>query len=437
MNDYIKKAIRSILVEFQERELPQPSERRIESPPHHPGVRKAWVLMGVRRSGKTWVVYQEMRRRQSLGFAKETNLYINFEDDRLNGFSVDDFQLILDVYFELYPQYIHSKDLFFCFDEIHVVEGWETFIRRLLDTEEAQICVTGSSAGMLSKELGTTLGGRAWPQEIFPYSFLEFLHEKKVLLSGSAKNEAQIRSLAAAYLVYGGFPEAVALPTELHTPLIQGYMDAVIMRDIVKRYNIQNVDVLQRFLLHILRQPAAPLSVTKIYKTFQSQGLKTGNNALYEYLSYLQDAYAVLTVPLFSLSERARQVNPPKVYCIDPGIITAYSIKPGFNQASRLENGVFIHLRRSYHNICYYKTKTGKEVDFIVTTSIGDLLLFQVCADLRQADTTFERETESLYEACKECGLQQGTLITTGEEETIQREGIQLHCIPFWRWASS
>src|SRR3990167_4773531 len=105
MRDNMKQALRTILIEFKERDLPEPTPRTIQPPKHHPNVRKVWVLMGMRRSGKTWAIYQEIRRRQSLGLAKETNLYINFEDDRLNGFSIDDFQSILDVYFELYPQY--------------------------------------------------------------------------------------------------------------------------------------------------------------------------------------------------------------------------------------------------------------------------------------------------------------------------------------------
>src|SRR5271168_602706 len=113
MKDNMKQVIRAILIEFRERDLPTPISRVIHPPKHHPDVRKAWVLMGMRRSGKTWAAFQEIQRRQSLGLAKETNLYLNFEDDRLAGFEIDDFQSILDVYFELYPQYINNKELFF------------------------------------------------------------------------------------------------------------------------------------------------------------------------------------------------------------------------------------------------------------------------------------------------------------------------------------
>src|SRR5579862_6838528 len=124
----MKDAIRAILLEFKERSLPEPLPRNIHPPDLPSDVRKVWVLMGMRRSGKTWTAYQYILHRQKQGFPKTSNLYINFEDDRLANFEVKDFQTILDVYYELYPEYINSKDLFFCFDEIHIVEGWEKFI---------------------------------------------------------------------------------------------------------------------------------------------------------------------------------------------------------------------------------------------------------------------------------------------------------------------
>ena len=400
--------------------------------------------MGMRRSGKTWMVYRHICDRQKQGLAKETNLYINFEDDRLDGFEIGDFQAILDVYFELYPQYIHSKDLFFCFDEIHVVPGWEKFIRRLIDTESVQICVTGSSSEMLSKELGTTLGGRSWPQEVFPYSFIEFLEFKgidnskaKLLGTAGSKVASQIRYFANEYLLYGGFPEAVLEPKWLHASLIQGYMDAVVLRDIVKRYAISNVNILQKFLTQVLRQLAAPLSITKVYHSLKSQGVSIGKNSLYEYLQYFEDAYAIFSVPFFSLSERVRQVNPRKVYAVDPGVITAYSVKPDFEKSSRLENGVFMHLRKSFKNICYYKTKIHKrEVDFVVTTPLGDLILIQACVEMNN-ELTRTREIMALCEVCIEFGLSEGSIVTEDHEEEINEDGIVIHCIPFWKWALS
>ncbi len=436
MEDNIKRAIRSILIEFEERDFPTPIPREISPPQYPPQVKKAWVLMGMRRSGKTWLAYQQIRLRQNQGLPKNTNLYINFEDDRLAGFEIRHFQTILDVYFELYPQNIHQSNLFFCFDEIHVIPGWEKFIRRLIDTEKMQICVTGSSAEMLSKELGTTLGGRAWPQEVFPFSFSEFLKVHQIESNTqNVKTQAQVRTLASEYLLYGGFPEVVLGAKELHSALIQGYMDAVVLRDIVKRHAISNADIVQKFLIRILRQLSAPLSITNIYNTLKSQGITVGKNSLFEYFQYLEDAYAILSAPFFSLSERVRQVNPKKVYAVDPGIITAYTIKSDFEKAARLENAVFMHLRRSFSNICYYKTKNHKkEIDFVITKPNGDLILLQACLEMDDPETR-ERELSALYEACQEFGLQHGTIVTQDHEEEIHHQGITVHCIPFWKWA--
>ncbi len=411
--------------------------RDIRPPKHAEGVRKAWVLMGMRRSGKTWALYHEMRLRQAEGMAREKNLYLNFEDDRLSGFVLEDFQSILDVYFDLYPEYVESKDLFFCFDEIQIIPGWEKFIRRLIDTESCQVCVTGSSANMLSQELGTVLGGRAWSQEVFPFSFAEFLRFKGENISNviEARREPRIKSFAQEYRLYGGFPEAVAEPKELHPALIQGYMDAVVLRDVIQRYQISHVNGVQKFLIRVLRQLAAPLSVTKIYNELKSQGIAVGKNSLFEYLKYFEDAYALLAVPFFSLSERVRQVNPKKIYAIDSGVITAYSIKPDFEKAARLENAVFIHLRRTFKNICYYKTKkSGKEIDFVVTTPIGDLFLVQVCLTMDDPSTR-ERELTALYEACVEFDLKEAMIVTEDTQEEVRYKDLVIQCIPFWVWA--
>jgi len=432
----MKKAVRSILLEFQERNIPEPLAREIAAPSHSKNIKKAWVLMGMRRSGKTWISYQHIYLRSKQGLPKNTNLYINFEDDRLSGFTINDFQTILDVYFELYPQNIDNPDLFFCFDEIHIIPGWEKFIRRLLDTETMHICVTGSSAGMLSRELGTTLGGRSLPQEVFPFSFSEFLrvHAIDPLQEMSSKMRARVRHLAKEYLLYGGFPETLLESTELHTPLIQGYMDAVVLRDIVKRHSIHNVDILQKFLIRILRQLAAPLSVTKIYNEMKSMGLATGKNILFEYLQYFEDSYALLSVPFFSLSERVRQVNPKKIYAVDPGVITAYSVKNEYEHGARLENAVFMHLRRSFSTICYYKTKQKKEIDFVVTKPNGELLLIQSALHMDDPKTR-EREISALTEACAEFGLTHGYIISKDHEERITSSGVTIQCIPFWKWA--
>lgn len=430
----MKEILKTLILGFHERDLPAVVPRAFKFPEFPPAIRKVHVLMGMRRTGKTWMLFQEMQAFLKLGLPKEKILYLNFEDDRLSQFRTADFQLILDAYFDIYPQYSKSKDLAFFFDEIHIIRGWEKFIRRLLDQESMKLFVTGSSAHMLSKEIATTLHGRSWSQEVFPCNFREVLSFKNVSIPKQygAKTASLLRHLAEEFLTFGGFPESLYLVKELHTPLLQNYIDSVIFRDIIDRYQIKNAHMVKRFLLYCLSQPATLISINKVFNHFKSLGESVGKNSLFEYLSYFEDAYALFAISIFNFSEKVRQVNPKKIYTIDPGLISAYSIKPQFDKAARLENAVFNHLRRQTKEIFYYKTQQQKEVDFVTISSRGELSLIQVCY-LMNDEKTRQREVSALLEASSELNLNHATIITSDYEETIQEQGLKIECIPFWK----
>lgn len=432
----MKQVIRTLIQEFQDWQIPQPRERGIHFVQFPPEIRKVQVLMGVRRGGKTWIFYQKMHELLNQGLDKRKILYLNFEDDRLQGFNSEHFQTIIETYFDLYPQFIKDGDLAFFFDEIHLVPNWEKFLRRLLDQEKMALYVTGSSANMLSSEIATTLRGRGWPQEIFPCNLFEY-----ALFKGwdstkplTAKRSSELRNMAQEYLLWGGFPESLFLSRELHSVLLQDYMNSVVFRDVVDRHKISNAHQVKLCFMQILRQLAAPLSVNKLFNRMKSQGLSIGKNSLYEYLHYFEEAYALFSVPIYDFSEQVRQINPKKVYAVDPGIITAYSIKPAFEKPARLENGVFCALRRRFKQIFYYRTKKGQEVDFLTLSETGDLTLNQVCYELTHPDTR-QREVQALVSALQELEQEQGFLITDDHEETIESENCVIHAIPFWKWA--
>lgn len=430
----MKSLLRILIQEFHQWEIPKPVEREIHFAKFPPNIRKVQVLMGVRRGGKTWIFYQKINELIKGGLDKRKILYINFEDDRLAGFSSQDFQSLLDAYFELYPEFKNSSDLAFFFDEIHLILGWEKFLRRLIDQEKMELYVTGSSASMLSSEIATTLRGRGWPQEVFPCNFPEYVAFKNPQIL-KPRQASLLQNLAKDYLVWGGFPESLFVSKDLHSALLQDYMNTVVFRDIVDRHKLSNARQVKLFLLYILRGLAAPLSLNKLYNKMKSQGHSIGKNSLYEYLSYFEDAYALFAIPIYNFSEQVRQVNPKKIYAVDPGIITAYSIKPDFENASRLENGVFCVLRRKYKEIFYYHTKKKQEVDFLTLSETGDLALFQVCYDMTHPDTQ-ESEIQALTDALQELEQKVGIIITDDQEETIEREGITIHVIPFWKWAT-
>lgn len=433
----MKEILKEILTEFYRSPLPTVIPRSMEVEDLPKGVRKALVFIGMRRVGKTFLMYQDMHKRIAKGIEKEKLLYLNFEDDRLSGFTIVDFQIILDVYYQLHPHLTDAEDLCFYFDEIQNIDGWEKFIRRLLDKEKMAIFITGSSAKLLSKEIATSLRGRCLETEVFPLSLSEYLSYQGANPSHllTSKEKAIIRYHCKEYLRRGGFPETLSLPDNLHHQTIQSYVNSAVFRDVIDRHQLKKPHLIKLFLLHCLQNIASPLSVTKVYHTFKSRGEELSRGPLYEYLQYFEDAYLICTVPIFEFSTRIRQVNPSKIYCVDSGIINGYSIKPDTEHSSCLENSVYIHLRRLHvENIFYYKTRSGKEVDFVAQQPNSTIDLYQVSVDLRD-EKTKQREINALIEAAAELNVTEAFIITSDTDEIIEIDGITLRIISYWRWA--
>jgi predicted AAA+ superfamily ATPase len=433
----MKEILREMLSEFHKEALPDLIKRNIAVPQLPHNIRKALVFIGMRRVGKTYLMYQQMQNELAQGLAKNKIIYINFEDDRLENFEVKDFQTILDVYFELYPEFTSVNDLCFYFDEIQNITGWEKFIRRLIDKEKMSLYITGSSAKLLSKEIATSLRGRCLTQEVFPLSFLEYLSYKEITNFGqlTSKEKSTIKHYCQIYLAQGGFPETLDLSDSLRRQTIQSYVSATVFRDVIERHKLSNPHVIKLFLTYCLQNIAAPLSITKVYNTFKSRGETLGRASLYAYFDYFEDAYLLCGVSVFELSARKRQVNPKKIYCIDTSIITAYSIKPQMEYGTCLENAVYIHLRKKeYDEIYYYKTESGKEIDFAAQTLNGKVELIQVCLNLTD-EKTKQREVSALIEATSELELNEAWIITADTADTWTVKNITIHVVPYWQWA--
>lgn len=431
----MREVFEQLILDFHNSKLPVPSKREINILPLSGNVRKAYIFIGMRRSGKTWAMYQRMNELLSQGLDKSKIVYINFEDDRLISMQTKDFQSILDAYFGLYPQYLERQDLHFFFDEIHEIKGWEQFTRRLLDQEKMHIYISGSSAKLLGKEIASALRGRTLVTEVFPFSFREYLNFKGLPLSKklSTKEKAMISHYMKDFLQYGGFPEAVSLDRRFFNDLLQGYIDSVIYRDIVERYNISNVHAIRELITFCLQNLSSLISINKIYNTFKSQGESIGKNSLYEFMGYLEDAYCIFSVPIFSHSRRKQVVNPKKIYGVDQGFITAYTVKPQFEESSRLENAVFCRLRQRIENVFYYKTKNGEEVDFLTVMPNGKTALYQASVSIADKKA-YDREVSTLTQAMEELSAKEGIIITLNDKKTIPLKKGTIHCIPAWQW---
>jgi len=426
--------LEQLIADFHERDLP-PLTRRHVSLPWLSG--KIDTVIGMRRSGKTWFLFQTIKHLLENGMPKESILYLNFEDERLMPMNASDLHRVTDVYFRRYP---HLRDMAcaFFFDEIQNISGWEQYVRRLMDTENAHICLTGSSAKLLSREISTSLRGRSISTEIFPFSFKEFLvHlgiDYKEGMRPGTKKRALLENKLRAYLLEGGFPEVQGIDPDYRFRILQDYLDVVILRDLVERHRITNTIPLRYLIRHLLNNPAGLFSVNKFYNTLKSQGIPCGKNTLHEYLDHLADTFLFFQVHLHTRSERARMVNPRKIYSIDPGLVYACSRNVSPEWGHLLENFVFLELRRYHGTIEYYKTADNREVDFFVTDRMGQKTLIQVSAAMDEP-TTRSREINALSEAMEECDLNEATVVTLNQEEHLDTGSGNIHILPAWMWA--
>jgi hypothetical protein len=416
--------------DFHERTLPDllPRERTMDWKRG-----KANVVIGMRRTGKTWFCYQKMKELIASGVEKERLLYLNFEDERLLPFSAADFQLILETYYRKFPAF-KDEHCYFFLDEVQRIEGWEKYVRRLLDSEELSVCVTGSSSKLLSTEIATSLRGRSLTTEIFPFSFREYLEYRDVNISKtesfSSKMRATLQGGVEGYLKIGGFPEIQDDDNELRRQILRNYVDIVILRDVVERHVVRNVAALRALIKQIMRAPATRFSVNKFYNDLKSQGLACTKNDLYDFMDYLTDAFLVYQVPIHARSERVRRVNPQKVYVVDAGLLEAMSLRTTGDRGALLENLVFLYLRRKGVRPEYYLTEDGFEVDFVIAEDARRRSLIQVCWNMSD-DETRRREIGSLSKAMKELGVKKGTIITW-MDEGHEDGGIEF--IPAWKW---
>ena len=429
----MKNIIYQLIDDFHERKLPEPIPRNTELPEVEG---KADVVIGMRRAGKTWFCYQKINDLIASGIRKETILYLNFEDDRLLEFNVGNFQEILDVYFGKYPEHRKARCYFF-FDEIQRIDQWEMFIRRLLDTENLQIFITGSSSKLLGSEIATSLRGRSLPIEIFPFSFEEFLKFHSLFpdrpKTFGANTASVLRKAVKDYLEVGGFPEVQNLDRNLRIEVLQGYIDSVLLKDIIERHKVSNLLVLKHLVRHIMNASGGQFSVNRFFNTMKSMAIKCTKNSLYEYLDHLTDAFLFYKVPIHSRSEKSRLTNPAKIYTIDTGLLNAMTLRNSGDYGRLLETMVFMHLRRGGHDVEYVCTKDGRETDFFARHRIsGETQLIQVCWEVADKKT-LARELLGLRSAMDELSLPTGTIVTWDDEAIIDEK---IKAVPIWKWLS-
>jgi predicted AAA+ superfamily ATPase len=353
------------------------------------------IITGIRRCGKSTLMHQLSRKEMT------KNAFFNFEDSRIHGFELTDFSKLTEVF--------GKKIKYYFFDEIQNVAGWEVFIRQLHDQQKI-ICITGSNASLLSKELGTKLTGRNIQIELFPFSFSEYCSFKKTGL-----NEKSFTN----YLQEGGFPDY--LKTKQIEYLQQLFKD-IIYRDIIVRHGIRNAKLFMDIALFLIANSAKEYSLNRIKNTF---GIGSANSVS-DYVQWLEDAYVLFSVPRFNWSLKSIAVNPKKVYTIDTGFAQANSLSFSEDNGRLFENCIFLELRRKYKEIFYFKEKG--ECDFIVKEGKKIIMVLQVCSEVNTDNT--KREMDGLVEALDFFKLKSGIIITLNQKDTMIKDGKQIQLVP-------
>ena len=416
--------------------LPNLTDRDIPLP-ILPG--KADTLIGMRRSGKTWRVLQQLRDLERSGAPRTHTLYVNLEDERLRGADSMFLAALVDAAFRRDPT-AASAPFWLMLDEPQTIVGWESFVRRMLDSRTVRVIITGSSAKLLSREVATSLRGRSISTEVLPFSFREACRHAKVPVPKRwpppARGRAELERAFLRYLEIGGFPEVQTLTVALRRRVLQEYVDVTLFRDIVERHHATNVVALRRLVSHLLRSPAGKLSVHKLYNDMRSQGVRVAKDALHEYLAHLEDAFFAFTVPIDSKSERRRAVNPRKTYLVDPALVQVATFDAMTTMRGHLlENVVYLELRRRGVRVAYQVSETGTEVDFVARHPDGTVELIQVCSDLDGADT-LRREIAGLEDIAPSYPGAKLTIVTMTEEKSFtigRRKGA---FVPAWRFFS-
>ncbi len=380
-----------------------------------------YCFVGIRRTGKSYMMYQQIHDLMNDGISSSQIVYVNFEDERLLEISVDDLNTIL----ELGIEFSGSKGKPYLFlDEIQNVDGWEKFVRRVADMKY-RINITGSNSKMLSKEIASTLGGRFMIVNVFPYSFKEYLsanHIENVRLDQiGTKKRADIVSQYEQYVTYGTFPELVDIKNK--RPFLNNIYQTVYLQDIITRNKITNDFAVRLILKKIAESVTKALSFNRLTNIVKSAGISIGKQTVINYVGHMLDSYLI-----FSLQNYASKKTSPKYYFMDTGLLGLMLLDC---RTAQLENLVAVELIRRYGFENVYFFENNIEVDFYVPS---ENLAIQVSMQVLEDVDTLERETKAFVKLNQFIPDTKCLLVTNSEETKLNCDGIKIDVVPAWKW---
>lgn len=381
-----------------------------------------YVLIGLRRAGKSTLLYKIVKDLVEKGIEWNQIIYINFEDERLAEFSLNDFNDLLSVQAEL-----TDKTGYFFLDEIQNIEGWEKFARRMADSKEHTF-ITGSNAKMLSQEIENRLGGRYFTKYITPYNFKEFLTAKQIDFSDKSifgtKESGKIKREFSEYFYFGGFPEALNYQNKRE--YVSSIYQKVLLGDIAARNSIRNPNGLQILIKKIAESVKDEISYSKLHNILKTIGVKISKDIVIDYIEYAKQTFLIFTIKNY-FSKFVEKETTPKYYFNDNGLLNLFLNK---EEPRLLENLVAINLWNNYKGNVYYLKSQNLDVDFFIEET-GTAI--QVAYSI--TNISDDRETKSLVEAAKTLKeAKEFVIITYEEEKELNMDGVKIQVIPVWKW---
>ncbi len=417
-----------IIKDFHEKGIPNLVERKLDVPKEIP-LKRAISITGPRRAGKTYGMFLIIKRLLADKIPLSQMIYVNFEKTGLEGADSTDLTNMIETVHEIYPE---NKKMWLFLDEIQNVKGWEKSVRTIIDSENIQVFLSGSSSRLLSKEIATSMRGRTITYNLLPFSFAEYLFVEKINHGGylSTSERSRLISKLSDYLENGGYPDVILYPDEKEK-ILSDIVETTIYRDVIERYKIRNIKLLKLLINSLMASAGREFSVHKFYNFIKSMGIKASKNSLYNYIDALGDVFFVFPVRKFSRSYKEVEQTLPKIYLVDNGIL---SVNGAIGDRGKLiENLVFIELTRRGNQVRYYKSPDGKEVDFVIVKKNKVEALIQVAFSIDDFNTK-ERELVALLKASKELECDNLTIITWSKKGEETTKGKTIKYIPLWEW---
>ena len=384
-----------------------------------------YCFVGIRRTGKSYMMYQQIKQLEANGIPLSQIVYVNFEDERLLEMTAADLNLILEIGLEISKTDVKP---YLFLDEIQNITGWEKFVRRIADMKY-RINITGSNSKMLSSEIASTLGGRFVIMNIYPYSFSEYLianHMKKNYLDViSTKDKADVQNQYNQYVTYGAFPELTEIKNK--RVFLNSIYQTVYLGDIITRNKITNDFAVRLILKKIAESITKPLSFSRLTNILKSTGTSIGKQTVINYVGYMTDSYLLFTLQNYA-AKLVEKETSPKYYFMDTGLLGLMLLDC---KSAQLENLVAIELIRRYGVENVYFFENNVEIDFYVPS---ENLAIQVSMQVLDNIDTRECETRAFVKLNNFIPDSKCILITNSEEAVLDCEGIRVEVIPIWKW---